>query len=106
MRAFNVRNHPALGAVDDDEVQGDGAAVIVEGDDHIGLVELLAQDRGGDRAEFPGRALHQKIIGRVARGSPCRSQAWIEKLPKTIENWVEDKRRSSENLQVIYKSKR
>ena len=32
--------------------------------------------------------------------------AWTAKLPKTIENWVEDKRRSSENLQVIYKSKR
>ena len=32
--------------------------------------------------------------------------AWTEKLPKTIQNWVEDKRSSSENLQVIYKSKK
>ena len=34
------------------------------------------------------------------------NSAWTEKLPKTIENWVEDKRSSSENLQVIFKSKK
>jgi hypothetical protein len=32
------------------------------------------------------------------------NQNWTNKLPKTIENWVEDKRSSNENLQVIFKS--
>ena len=65
VRAFDIGDHPAVGSVDQDEVQRDRAAVIVEAGRDIGLVELLAQDRDRDRAELPGRALHQEIVGLV-----------------------------------------
>ncbi len=81
MRALDVCNHPAVGAVDDDEIQRDGAAVIVESDRNIGLVELLAQDRYSDWTELPGRALHQEIVRRVPRRAPRGAQALIEELP-------------------------
>jgi hypothetical protein len=45
MRALDVGNHPTIGTIDDNEIQRDGAAVIVKGDGDIGLVELPAQDR-------------------------------------------------------------
>src|ERR1700712_5019745 len=75
MRAFDIRYHPALGAVDGDEIQGDGPAVVGEADGDIGLVELLAQDRGRNRAELPGRALDEKVIGLIPRGGPGVAQA-------------------------------
>ena len=84
MRAFDVRDHPAVGTVDDDEVQRHGPAVIGKADGDVGLVELLAQDRGRNRAQFPGRALHQKVIGLVPRGGPCGAQAWIEELARGL----------------------
>ena len=42
MRDLDIGNHPAVGTIHDDEIQGDGAAIIVKGDRDIGLVELLA----------------------------------------------------------------
>lgn len=34
------------------------------------------------------------------------ASGWMEKLPKTIENWVKSKREMSENLSVIFKNKK
>ena len=65
MRALDVRDHPAVGTIDDDEVQRDRPAIIVKGDGDIGLVELLAQDRYRDGAKLPRRALGKEIIGLV-----------------------------------------
>jgi hypothetical protein len=31
--------------------------------------------------------------------------AWIDKLPKTIENWVADKRQLNDDLTIVYKNK-
>ena len=44
MRALDIGNHPAFGAIYDDEIQRDGAAIVIKGDSDIGLVELLAKD--------------------------------------------------------------
>jgi hypothetical protein len=44
VRALDVRDHPAVGTIDDDEIQRDCPAIIVKGNSDIGLVELLAQD--------------------------------------------------------------
>jgi len=44
LRALDVRNDPAVGSVDENEIQRHRAAVIVKGDSDIGLVELLAKD--------------------------------------------------------------
>ena len=44
MRALDIGNHPAVGTIDDDEIQRDGPAIIIEGGRDIGLVELLAKD--------------------------------------------------------------
>ncbi len=30
---------------------------------------------------------------------------WTDKMPKTIQEWVEDKRRLNENLEVLFKNK-
>ncbi len=32
--------------------------------------------------------------------------AWTDKLPKTIESWIEGKREMNEDLSIIYKSKK
>jgi hypothetical protein len=31
---------------------------------------------------------------------------WTDKLPKTIENWIEDKRKNNDDLTIAYKSKK
>src|ERR1700757_2199046 len=74
VRALDIRYHPAVAALHQDEVQGDAASFIVEARRHIGLVELLAQDRDRDRTEFPGRALHHEIIGLGPRREPGAAQ--------------------------------
>jgi hypothetical protein len=65
MRALDVRYHPAVAALYQDEVERHAAPLIVEARGDIGPVELLAQDRDRHRTELPGRALHQEIIGSV-----------------------------------------
>jgi hypothetical protein len=42
VRALDIGDEPALGAVHQDEVQRNRTALIVETDGDIGLVELLA----------------------------------------------------------------
>jgi hypothetical protein len=44
MRTLDIGNHPAVGAIDDDEIQRHGAAVVIEGGRDLGLAELLAED--------------------------------------------------------------
>ena len=78
--AFNVVNHPALRTVDQDEIHRHGTPTIVEADRDIGLVELLAQDGDADSAQFPGLALDQKVLRRLAGRMPGRTQAGIEEL--------------------------
>lgn len=34
------------------------------------------------------------------------NSAWKDKLPKTFESWIQDKRESNENLTVVYKNKK
>src|SRR5260370_1016716 len=80
MWALDVQDDPAVGTVQDDEMQRDSAAAIVEGDGDIGLVELPAQDRYREGAKLPGRALDQEIVGLILHGNPCRLQTWIEEL--------------------------
>ena len=81
VRAFDIRNHPSVRSIHQDEVQGDRAAVIVERDCDIGPVELPAQDRYRHRAELPLRALDQEIIGRMVWREPGAAQAAVEELP-------------------------
>src|SRR5450755_4187659 len=80
MRALDVQDDPAVGTIHHDEIQRDGAAVIVKSDGDIGLVELPAQDRYRYGAKLPGRALHQEIVGLILHQNPCRPQTWIEEL--------------------------
>jgi hypothetical protein len=81
MRALDIGDQPALGSVDQDEVQHHPPAMIVEVHRNIGLVILLAQDRDRDRAELPAWALHQEIRGFGARRAPGLAQAGVEELP-------------------------
>ena len=67
MRALDVRDHPAVGTIDDDKIQRDRPAIIVKGDGDIGLVELLAKDSNRDGARLPCRALDKEIVGRVLK---------------------------------------
>src|SRR3979490_2748618 len=60
MRALDIQDDPAVGSVDDNEVQHDFAVIVDEGDRDIGLVELLAQDLDRDRADPPLRTLDKK----------------------------------------------
>ena len=62
VRALDVRDHPAVGTIDDDEIQRDCPAIIVKGNSDIGLVELLAQDCYRDGAKLPCRALDKEIV--------------------------------------------
>jgi hypothetical protein len=80
MRALDVGNDPAVGSVDDDEIERDRAAVTVEGDGDVGLVELLAKDCYRDRAKLPCRALDEKIVWLILQGAPCPPQTLIEEL--------------------------
>jgi hypothetical protein len=82
MPALDVGNNPAVGSVDDDEIERDRAAVIVEGDGDVGLVELLAKDCYRDRAKLPCRALDEKIVGLILQGTPCTPQTLIEELAR------------------------
>src|ERR1700720_933952 len=82
MRALDVRDHPAAGTVDDDEIQRDRAAIIVKGDGDVGLVELLAQDRYRDGAKLPSRALDKKIVRLFLQGNPCGLQARVKELAR------------------------
>ena len=81
VRALDIRDQPALGPVDQDEVQRHRPAVIVEIRRDIGLVVLPAHDRDRDRAELPARALHQEIVGLGPRRGPGLAQAGVEELP-------------------------
>ena len=82
MRALDVGDDPAVGPVDDDEIERDRAAVIVKGDGDVGLVELLAKDCYRDRAKLPCRALYEKIVGLILQGTPCAPQTLIEELAR------------------------
>src|SRR4030081_243892 len=82
MRALDVGNDPAVGTVDDDEIERDRAAAIVKGDGDIGLVELLAKDCYRDRAKLPCRALDEKIVGLILQGTPRAPQTLIEELAR------------------------
>ena len=44
MRALDIGNQPAVGAIYDDEIQHDRAAIVIEGGRDVGLVELPAKD--------------------------------------------------------------
>ena len=44
LQALNIQNHPAVGALDGDEVQRDGKAAILKARGDIGLIEFRAQD--------------------------------------------------------------
>src|ERR1700732_3677600 len=81
MRALDVGNDPAIGPIDENEIQRDRAAIVIEGDDDIGLVELLAKDRYRDGAELPCRALDQKLVSLILRRNPCFPQTRIKELP-------------------------
>src|SRR6202790_4031509 len=82
MRALDVRDHPAAGTADDDEIQHDRAAIIVKGDGDVGLVELLAQDRYRDGAKLPSRALDKKIVRLFLQGNPRGLQARVKELAR------------------------
>src|SRR5882724_1144492 len=80
MWALDVRNDPAVGSIHENEIQRDRAAIVVEVDDDIGLVELLAKDRYRDGAELPRRALDQKIVRLMFQSIPRIPQTRIKKL--------------------------
>src|ERR1700704_5521065 len=82
VRALDVRNYPAIGTVDENEIQRDRTAFVVEGDLDIGLVELPANDGDRDRADLPRRALHQKIVRLALQRDPCLAQCRVEKLAR------------------------
>jgi hypothetical protein len=60
VRAFDDRDRPAIGSIDQDEIQRDRAAFVVERRRDAGLVVLLAQDGDRDAAELSGRAGRSK----------------------------------------------
>src|SRR5260370_6733524 len=84
MRALDVGNHPAVAALDENEIQRDRAAVVVEGDRDIGLVELAAQDRDRDGADPPRRGLDQEVVRLMPWRNPCLPQTRIEELARGV----------------------
>ena len=82
MRALDIQDDPAVGSVDDNEVQHDFAVIVDEGDRDIGLVELLAQDLDRDRADPPLRTLDKKIVRRIPGTDPCCPQTPVEELAR------------------------
>src|ERR1700694_5358740 len=82
MRALDVRDQPAVGTIDDDEIQRDRAAIIFKSDGDVGLVELLAQDSDRDGAQLPCRALHKKIVRLLRQGNPRGLQTRIKELTR------------------------
>src|ERR1700680_3724196 len=83
MRALDVRDHPAAGTADDDEIQRDRAAIIVKGGGgDVGLVELLSQDRYRDAAKLPSRALDKEIVRLFLQGNPCGLQTRVKELAR------------------------
>jgi hypothetical protein len=80
MRALDIRDHPAVGSIHDDEIQRDAPAVVIKGGGDTGLVELLAQDRYRDGADLPRRALDKEIVRLVLESNPRLAQTRIEEL--------------------------
>ena len=58
-----------------------------------------------DKGDFWAAVVNDKIPDKVFVNYYTNVSAWSGKLPKTIENWVADKRKSSDNLMVVYKNK-
>ena len=82
MRALDVRDHPAVGPIDDDKIQRDRAALVVKGDGDIGLVELLAKDSNRDGAKLPCGALDKEIVRLLLQRNPCGLQTRIKELAR------------------------